>query len=221
MGGVNADRGVWREDCPMDVRLSRRSGFAAVVVAMVVAVCAPVAVASPAVQYANPVANQRADPHIVKHTDGYYYFTATAPEYDRIVLRRATTIQGLAGAPESVIWRRHAGGEMGAHIWAPEIHFVNGKWYVYFAAGRADDVWRIRPYVLENASANPLTGTWVERGRVNVPWDTFSLDMSTFVVGGVRYLTWAQAEPGSPRTPTCTWPAWARTRGRSPGRWRG
>ncbi|GAA0255134.1 hypothetical protein GCM10010492_64910 [Saccharothrix mutabilis subsp. mutabilis] len=158
--------------------------------------CAPVAAASPAVQYANPVANQRADPHIVKHTDGYYYFTATAPEYDRIVLRRATTIQGLASAPESVIWRRHASGEMGAHIWAPEIHFINGKWYVYFAAGRTDDVWRIRPYVLENASANPLTGTWVERGRVNVPWDTFSLDMSTFVVGGVRYLTWAQAEPG-------------------------
>lgn len=182
----------------MDVRLSRRPCVAVVlvVVALVAAVCVPVASASPAVQYANPVANQRADPHIFKHSDGYYYFTATAPEYDRIVLRRATTIQGLASAPESVIWRRHASGEMGAHIWAPEIHFVNGKWYVYFAAGRTDDVWRIRPYVLENASANPLTGTWVERGRVNVPWDTFSLDMSTFVVGGVRYLTWAQAEPG-------------------------
>ncbi|MFD7655563.1 family 43 glycosylhydrolase [Actinosynnema sp. NPDC059797] len=152
--------------------------------------------ATPAVQYANPIANQRADPHIFKHTDGYYYFTATAPEYDRIVLRRATTIQGLASAPESVIWRRHTSGEMGAHIWAPEIHHVNGRWYVYFAAGRTDDVWRIRPYVLENSSANPLTGSWTERGKVNVPWDTFSLDMSTFVVNGVRYLTWAQAEPG-------------------------
>ncbi|XVV00463.1 family 43 glycosylhydrolase [Actinosynnema sp. CA-248983] len=160
------------------------------------AIATPTASAAPAVQYTNPLANQRADPHIFKHTDGYYYFTATAPEYDRIVLRRATTIQGLASAPESVIWRRHTSGEMGAHIWAPEIHFINGKWYVYFAAGRTDDVWRIRPYVLENASANPLTGTWVERGKVNVPWDTFSLDMSTFVVGGVRYLTWAQAEPG-------------------------
>ncbi|QFZ21735.1 family 43 glycosylhydrolase [Saccharothrix syringae] len=152
--------------------------------------------AAPAVQYTNPIADQRADPHIFKHTDGYYYFTATAPEYDRIVLRRATTIQGLATAAESVIWRRHTSGEMGAHIWAPEIHFINGRWYVYFAAGRADDVWRIRPYVLENSSANPLTGTWTERGRVNVPWDTFSLDMSTFAVNGVRYLTWAQAEPG-------------------------
>ncbi|MEV4564002.1 family 43 glycosylhydrolase [Nonomuraea sp. NPDC049419] len=152
--------------------------------------------ASPAVQYTNPIAARRADPHVFRHTDGYYYFTATVPEYDRIVLRRATTIQGLASAPETVIWRRHTSGEMGAHIWAPEIHFINGKWYVYFAAGRADDVWRIRMYVLENAAANPLTGTWTERGRITTPWDTFSLDATTFVAGGVRYLLWAQQEPG-------------------------
>ncbi|WP_082801441.1 family 43 glycosylhydrolase [Herbidospora cretacea] len=152
--------------------------------------------ASPAVQYTNPIAAQRADPHIFRHTDGYYYFTATAPEYDRIVLRRATTIQGLSTAPETVIWRKHSSGEMGAHIWAPEIHFINGRWYVYFAAGRADDVWRIRMYVLESTAANPLTGTWTERGRISTPWDTFSLDASTFVHNGVRYLIWAQQEPG-------------------------
>jgi GH43 family beta-xylosidase len=51
------------------------------------------------------------------------------------VLRRATTIQGLSTAPETVIWRKHSSGIMGAHIWAPEIHFIDGKWYVYFAAG--------------------------------------------------------------------------------------
>jgi GH43 family beta-xylosidase len=152
--------------------------------------------ASPSVRYTNPIAERRADPHIFKHTDGFYYFTATVPEYDRIVLRRATTIQGLASAPETVIWRKHSSGEMAAHIWAPEIHFINGKWYVYFAAGRSDDIWRIRMYVLESSSANPLTGTWTERGRITTPWDTFSLDASTFVTNGVRYLTWAQQEPG-------------------------
>jgi GH43 family beta-xylosidase len=165
------------------------------VIAMTAGLPATQAGASPAVQYTNPIAQKRADPHIVKHTDGFYYFTATVPEYDRIVLRRATTIQGLATAPESVIWRRHSSGDMGAHIWAPEIHFINGKWYIYFAAGRTDDVWRIRMYVLENSSPNPLTGTWVERGRVTTPLDTFSLDASTFVAGGVRYLTWAQNDP--------------------------
>lgn len=151
--------------------------------------------ASPGVSYTNPLAEQRADPHIWKHTDGYYYFTATVPAYDRIVLRRATTVQGLATAAERTIWSRHTSGEMGAHIWAPEIHFIDGKWYVYFAAGRTDDVWAIRPYVLETSAANPLTGTWTERGRIALPLNTFSLDATTFVVNGARYLCWAQNDP--------------------------
>ncbi|GGX85661.1 family 43 glycosylhydrolase [Streptomyces minutiscleroticus] len=151
--------------------------------------------ASPAVTYTNTLAEQRADPHIWKHTDGFYYFTATVPAYDRIVLRRATTIQGLTTAAETTVWTRHTSGEAGAHIWAPEIHFIGGKWYVYFAAGAANDVWRIRPYVLECSAANPLTGAWTERGRIVLPLDTFSLDATTFVVNGTRYLCWAQNDP--------------------------
>jgi GH43 family beta-xylosidase len=151
--------------------------------------------ASPPAEFTNPLILQRADPHIYKHTDGFYYYTATVPQYDRIILRRSTTLQGLASAAETVIWRRHTSGEMGAHIWAPEIHHIDGRWYIYFAAGRADDVWRIRMYVLENASANPLTGTWTERGRIATPLDTFSLDATTFAHNGARYLAWAQNDP--------------------------
>jgi GH43 family beta-xylosidase len=151
--------------------------------------------ASPAVSYTNPLIQQRADPHIYRHTDGFYYFTASVPEYDRIILRRATTLQGLSTAPETVIWRRHTSGEMSWHIWAPEIHRINNAWYIYFAAGRAEDIWRIRMYVLENTSPNPLTGTWVERGRIATPLDTFSLDATTFVHNGTRYLAWAQNDP--------------------------
>ncbi|MFE0674867.1 family 43 glycosylhydrolase [Streptomyces sp. NPDC058867] len=151
--------------------------------------------ASPAATYTNTLAAQRADPHIVKHTDGYYYFTATVPAYDRIVLRRATTIQGLSSAAETTIWTKHSTGAMGAHIWAPEIHFIDGRWYLYFAAGNADDVWRIRPYVLECTASNPVTGTWTEKGRITLPLDTFSLDATTFAVNGVRYLAWAQNDP--------------------------
>ncbi|MGC4769062.1 family 43 glycosylhydrolase [Micromonospora sp. DT44] len=177
----------------------RRSVLAAMLVVLAVSAGLPVAgpaQAAPAVNYTNPLVSQRADPHIFRHTDGYYYLTATVPQYDRIVLRRATTLQGLATAAETTIWSRHTSGEMGAHIWAPEIHFINNRWYVYFAAGRTDDVWRIRMYVLETANANPLTGGWTERGQITTPWDTFSLDASTFVANGVRYLTWAQQEPG-------------------------
>ena len=77
------------------------------------------------------------------HSDGYYYMVATVPEYDRIELRRARTIGGLAEAKAQAVWRKHDKGIMGAHIWAPEIHFIEGKWYIYFTAGEAENIWAI------------------------------------------------------------------------------
>lgn len=146
----------------------------------------------------NPLIEQRADPHVLRHTDGFYYLTATVPEYDRIVLRRADTIAGLATAEEKVIWRKHAQGVMAAHIWAPEIHFIDGKWYIYFTAGRSDDIWAIRLYVLENASADPTAGTWTEKGQLKTAFESFSLDATTFEHRGQRYLVWTQ-RPLEPR----------------------
>ncbi|GAA2070168.1 family 43 glycosylhydrolase [Streptomyces albiaxialis] len=148
-----------------------------------------------AAPFVNPLVRQRADPHIVRHTDGTYYFTATVPEYDRIVLRRARTLAGLATAEEKVLWRAHESGEMAAHIWAPEIHFVDGAWYIHFAAGSSQDVWAIRPYVLENTHADPFRGTWTEKGRILTRWESFSLDATTFTHRGTRYLAWAQHDP--------------------------
>lgn len=142
--------------------------------------------------YPNPLVPNRADPYVLKHTDGYYYFTGSVPEYDRLVLRRSRTIAGLSAAEETVIWTKHEEGEMGNHIWAPELHRIDGKWYIYFAAGTAENKWAIRPYVLECADADPLTGTWVEKGKIELPVESFSLDMTTFEHKGQRYLAWAQ-----------------------------
>ncbi|MFD0318030.1 glycoside hydrolase family 43 protein [Streptomyces flavalbus] len=144
----------------------------------------------------NPLVRNRADPHLTRHSDGSYYFTATVPEYDRIILRRSRTLSGLTTAPETVIWRAHPSGDMGAHIWAPELHRVDGKWYVYFAAAPREDVWRIRMWVLENAHPDPFQGSWVEKGQIRTAWETFSLDATTFAHRGTRYLAWAQHEPG-------------------------
>lgn len=147
------------------------------------------------VQFTNPIVQQRADPWVYKHTDGYYYMTASVPEYDRIELRRAATIQGLSTATPTVIWRRHSSGEMGGHIWAPEIHYINGKWYIYFTAGTSTDYFAIRLYTLECSAANPVTGSWVEKGKLKTNWESFTLDATTFEHNGTRYLVWAQKDP--------------------------
>lgn len=146
-------------------------------------------------KFANPIVRQRADPWVYRHSDGYYYFSASVPEYDRIELRRARTIQELGTAEAVVIWRKRDSGPMSAHIWAPEIHFIGGKWYVYFAAARTDALFDHRTYVLENESANPLEGAWVDRGPLATRWETFTLDATSFEHNGVQYLVWAQKDP--------------------------
>ncbi len=143
----------------------------------------------------NPLVLQRADPQILRHK-GWFYFTGSVPEYDRIVLRRAKTVAGLSGAPESVLWRRPASGRMGGFIWAPEIHHFDGRWHVYFAAGNSDARFRIRTYVLASADRDPLNAKWELLGQLQTPWDSFTLDSTIFEHKGVRYIAWAQAEPG-------------------------
>ncbi|MDU0294511.1 family 43 glycosylhydrolase, partial [Saccharothrix longispora] len=106
----------------------------------------------------NPLVEQRADPFITTPVDGMYYLTGSVPEYDRVVIRGASTLDGLATARERTIWRRPASGRMGGYIWAPELHRVDGRWYVYFAAGDSDEPFRIRTYVLESDKADPREG---------------------------------------------------------------
>lgn len=150
-------------------------------------------------KFMNPIVEQRADPWVYKHTDGYYYFTASVPEFDRIELRRSRHIQDLSSAVSTVVWKKHNGGPMSSHIWAPEIHFIQGKWYIYFAAARTGDtengMFDHRMFVLENESSNPLEGTWIEKGQIKTKWDSFSLDATTFEHRNIRYLVWAQKDP--------------------------
>lgn len=75
-------------------------------------------------EYNKPFIRQRADPYVYRHSDGSYYFTASVPEYDRIVLRRSNTLNGLRESDEVTIWKKHDKGIMSVHIWAPEIHYL-------------------------------------------------------------------------------------------------
>jgi len=149
--------------------------------------------------FQNPIITQRADGQVYKHTDGYLYYMGTVPEYDRLELRRAKTLDELGTTKElKTIWTKHATGQMGSHIWAPEIHNIDGKWYVYFAAGESRNVWTISVFALENDEANPLEGTWNEKGQVKLNWNTFALDFTTFTHKGQRYGIWAEKDPAAP-----------------------
>ncbi len=153
----------------------------------------------------------RADPYITKGSDGWYYFTASYPMcggadpegYDRIILRRAKTIDALADAEEKVIWDEKDCATAHRYIWAPEIHEIGGKWYVYFAASdSADNVWDIRCHVIA-CEGDPYTDEWVDKGRFQTvegddfSFRWFSLDMTYFESGGKSYVAWAQTDGNS------------------------
>lgn len=151
----------------------------------------------------NPLIECRADPHIYRHNDGYYYFTASVPEYDRIELRRARTIQGLNDTREiTTIWCKPDTGRYSDLIWAPEIHFFDDHWVIYFAAAPnreiKDGAFQHRMYALTCYEANPVVSPWSFAGQVDSGIDSFCLDATVFKHQGLWYYLWAQKSPTVP-----------------------
>lgn len=149
--------------------------------------------------YNNPIVRQRADPWVYKHTDGYYYFTGSVPGYQVIELRRAKSLNELEHAASLIVWQAHEEGPMSELIWAPEVHYINGKWYIYFAASNhktiRDESHHHRMFVLENQHIDPMNTDWIEKGQIKTKRETFSLDGTTFSSQGKLYYVWAQQDP--------------------------
>ena len=141
----------------------------------------------------NPIVLQRADPWLVRDEQtGCYTFIGTSPKFDEIELRQACRLNDLKLAQPKVIWHKNDKGPMSTNIWAPELHKVDGSWYIHFAAGDVEKPFSIRMFVLKNDNENPMNGQWQEMGQLKTHLDSFSLDATTFSHKGKRYLVWAQ-----------------------------
>lgn len=151
------------------------------------------------VQPLQPLILQRADPCIRRFDDGWYYFTASVPAYDRIELRRARTIAELPAAPIVDVWHKPTTGLNCELVWAPEIHRVFDTWVIYFAAAPSreikDDLFQHRMWAITTTAANPIDGPWTSPVRVDSGIDAFCLDATAFTHRGATYYLWAQKEP--------------------------
>lgn len=165
----------------------------------------------------NPFIEQRAGPYILRHQD-QYYFIASVPEYDRLEIRRAATLEGLREAPPVVVWRKAESGPMSQLIWAPELHEIDGKWYIYFAAAHTQDLDQLgmfqhRMFVLECADSDPLSGQWVEKGQVKRPSIPLRWMPPPFNIRAGSGICGRRKPHILQATPTSTWRSW-QTRGR-------
>jgi GH43 family beta-xylosidase len=148
-----------------------------------------------ATTFTNPLLPSGPDPWVIQK-DGFYYYMQTTG--NNLVLRKTAKMSELGSAVSTTIWTPKATGPTSHDIWAPEIHFLDGKWYVYFTAGPGNCCGGQRLWVLENASADPTQGTWTEKGQIAVPGqDLWAIDGTILEQDGKRYLVWSGQEAGS------------------------
>ncbi|HYO79907.1 MAG TPA: family 43 glycosylhydrolase, partial [Bryobacteraceae bacterium] len=137
--------------------------------------------------FKNPLLPRGADPWSI-HKDGWYYYTHTTGR--NVTLWKTRNLGELAHAESNVIWTPPEGTAYSKNIWAPELHFLMGKWYVYFAADDGHNR-NHRLYVLENSAPDPLTGTWTMKGKLTTPEDRWAIDGSVFAYRGQLYIVWS------------------------------
>lgn len=91
---------------------------------------------TPAV-FTNPLLRPPAqDPQITYHNGRYYYCESSE---EGIFLRVADDFPELSQAPRRRVWAPAVRGLVSHHIWAPELHILDGKAYIYFAADDGDN----------------------------------------------------------------------------------
>lgn len=141
----------------------------------------------PTQTFTNPLLPSGADPWVWQK-DGYYYYTHTTG--NRIVIWKTRSLAELKTAEQKTVWQPPAGTMYSREIWAPEIHFLHGKWYVYFAAddGKNDNH---RLYVIENASPDPMQGEWTFKGKIADATDKWAIDGSVYQHKNKMYMVWS------------------------------
>jgi len=137
--------------------------------------------------FINPLLPSGADPFSF-YKDGYYYYTHTLG--NKIGLWKTRSIADLPNAEHKIIYTPPAGTMWSKSLWAPEVHFIQGKWYIYYAADDGVNE-NHRMYVLENANADPMQGEWTWKGKIADPSDKWAIDGNVFEHKKQLYMIWS------------------------------
>ncbi|WP_242435925.1 family 43 glycosylhydrolase [Streptomyces sp. Root369] len=106
--------------------------------------------------YTNPVKSTKgADPWLEYYNGNYYLVTTSFTGV--LTMRKSPTLAGLSTAASVQIWSDIT-STRNTNIWAPEIHFLDGHWYLYYSAGQSGAACcdSQRTHVLESAGTDPM-----------------------------------------------------------------
>jgi GH43 family beta-xylosidase len=147
--------------------------------------------AAQAAAFVNPI-GVGADPWVIRH-DGHYYWTLT--DTDRgVAIWCSDSLISLG--KRHIVWRAPATGPYSKEIWAPELHFLDGRWYIYVAASDGNNATH-RLIVLESAGDNPL-GEYTFKGELYTgdhigakERNRWAVDGTILDFEGKRYFVWS------------------------------
>ncbi|HEX7755718.1 MAG TPA: family 43 glycosylhydrolase [Niabella sp.] len=145
-------------------------------------------------QFTNPVMPGGPDPWVVQKNGTYYY---TFTQGSKLVIIETKNVSELASGHRYDVWTPPAGQSYSKNVWAPELHEIDGKWYIYFAADDGTNA-NHRMYVIENASSSPVQGNWVIKGKISDPSDQWAIDGTVFRYNDQLYMLWSGGNAGSP-----------------------
>ena len=137
--------------------------------------------------FTNPLLPHGADPWVTEYR-GIYYYTQTTGR--NLTLWATHDMTDLAHAARRVVWTPAADGPASHDIWAPELHRLDRRWYLYFAADSGSNQTH-RLFVLENSSEDPLQGTWQMKGQVADSSNKWAIDATVAEIEGQKYLLWS------------------------------
>jgi len=84
---------------------------------------------------------------------GYYYYTESRDQR-HICIRRSRAIAGIGQDEGACVWSAPLHGMNSDNVWAPELHLIDGRWYIYYAADDGDNR-NHRMWVLESETSDP------------------------------------------------------------------
>lgn len=134
----------------------------------------------------NPILETGADPWIIQKEDLYYY--CYSDNKSSIFISVAENPTELDQAKKHRVWKAPKGQLFTHETWAPELHHLDGRWYIYFAASNGCNSTH-RMYVLE---ADAPLGPYHFKGLITAPTDRWAIDGTVLELdNGERYFLWS------------------------------
>ncbi|KAI2626374.1 glycoside hydrolase family 43 protein [Xylaria nigripes] len=132
------------------------------------------------------------DPFISSFNDHYYLTFTTG---DRIEIWSSTSLVDIeASSTKYRIWKPPQGTEHSVDLWAPELHAIHGRWYVYYTAANARKGNKShRMYVLGGppTTEEPTSGPWEFLGRIHAMPEQWAIDGTVFELQDQLYLAYS------------------------------